>query len=94
MTVNEQITEAEERILEGITSLHEQLVEANKQAAERLQELRLPTPDAEPTIDPGDAVKHYYDFAGKLLDANRKFAEQVVATWTPVIQPASKKKAK
>lgn len=94
MTVTDQITEAEERILEGITSLHEQLVEANNQAAERLRELRLPTPDVEPTIDPGDAVKHYYDFAGKLLEANRKFAEQVVAAWTPAAPPASKRKAK
>jgi hypothetical protein len=93
MTVNEQITEAEERILEGITSLHEQLVEANAQAAERLAELRLPAPDVEPAVEPAAAVAHYYDFAGKLLDANRKFAEQVVTAWYPATKAAPKRSA-
>jgi hypothetical protein len=93
MTMTEQITEAEERILESITALHEQLVEANNQAAERLQELRVPTPAADLPIKPADAVAHYYDFAGKLLDANRKFAEQVVAAWYPAAKPASRRSA-
>ena len=89
-TMTEQLTEAEARILEGLATLHEQLVEVNEQAAERLQQLSVPTPEVEPLIEPADAIAHYYDFAGKVLEANRKFAEQVVKAWYPAPRPAKK----
>lgn len=83
MTANEQITDVEQKLLDGITTLHEQLLEANEQAAERLQEIQFPGAGVEPPIKPAEAVAHYYDFAGRLLDANRTFAEKLVATWYP-----------
>lgn len=89
MTMTEQITEVETRILDGLTSIHEQLIEANVQAAERIHELSIPAPDVDVAIEPAEAVANYYDFAGKILEANRTFAEQLVAAWAPA-KPAKK----
>jgi hypothetical protein len=93
-TMTKQLTEVEERILDGLTSLQDQLVEANTKAADRLHELSLPTPDVKPVIEPSEAVARYYDFAGKLMDANRKFAEQVVAAWYPATKTTKQAPAK
>ena len=88
-TMTEQITEVETRFLDGLTSIHEQLIEANAQAADRVHELSVPTPEVEIAIEPAEAVAHYFDFTTKLLEANRKFTEQLVATWYPA-KPAKK----
>lgn len=94
MTDNERLEEAEADFLEGLSNLHSQVIEANEQAAERLaelSELAPPAPDGLP--DPAEAVKRYYDFAAKLLEANRSFTEQIVAAWTPA-KPKRKPAAK
>lgn len=89
MNVTEQLTEVEDRFFEGLSDLQTQLVEANTKVADRIHEMELPSPDVEPVIDPADAVARYYDFAGKLMDANRKFVEQMVSVWYPA--PVAKK---
>ena len=89
MNVTEQLTEVEDRFVEGLSDLQTQLVEANTKVADRIHEMELPSPDVEPAIDPADAVARYYDFAGKLMDANRKFVEQTVSVWYPA--PVAKK---
>lgn len=92
MTDTEKLQEAESDFLEGLGNLHSQVIEANQQAAERLSELSEWAPPApEGLPDPSEAVKHYYDFAAKLLEANRAFSEQLVATWVPK-QPKPKGK--
>jgi hypothetical protein len=88
MNVTEQLTEVEDRFFEGLTNLQTQFVEANTKVADRIHDLDLPTPDVEPVIAPADAVARYYDFAGKLMDSNRKFVEQMISVWYPA--PAAK----
>lgn len=92
MNMNEQLTKVEDRFFEGLDDLQTQFVEANTKVADRIHELDIPTPDVEPVITPTDAVARYYDFAGKLMDANRKFVEQLVSVWYPA--PAKKTEAK
>jgi hypothetical protein len=91
MNVTEQLTEVEDRFFEGLSDLQTQLIEANTKVADRIQEMEIPSPDVEPVIAPADAVARYYDFAGKLMDANRKFVEQMVSVWYPA--PVAKKTA-
>ena len=88
MNMTEQLTKVEERFFEGLTDLQEQLIEANTKAADRIHEIDLPSPEIEPVIAPADAVARYYDFAGKLMEANRTFVEQLVSVWYPA--PAKK----
>ena len=89
MNVTEQLTEVEDRFFEGLTNLQTQLIEANTKVADRIHELDIPAPDVEPVIAPADAVARYYDFADKLMNANRKFVEQIVSVWYPA--PVAKK---
>ena len=89
MNLTEQLTEVEDRFFEGLTDLQTQLIEANTKVADRVHEMDIPAPDVEPVIAPADAVARYYDFAGKLMDANRKFVEQIVSVWYPA--PVAKK---
>ena len=89
MNVTEQLTEVEDRFFEGLSNLQTQFVEANTKVADRIHEIDIPTPEVEPIIAPADAVARYYDFAGKLMDTNRKFVEQLVSVWYPA--PAAKK---
>lgn len=91
MNMTEQLTKIEDRFFEGLTDLQTQLVEANTKVADRIHEMEIPAPEVEPVIAPADAVARYYDFAGKLMDANRKFVEQIVSVWYPA--PAAKKAA-
>ena len=91
MNVTEQLTEVEDRFFEGLSDLQTQLIEANTKVADRIQEMEIPSPDVEPVIAPVDAVARYYDFAGKLMDANRQFVEQMVSVWYPA--PVAKKTA-
>ena len=88
MNLTEQLTEVEDRFFEGLSDLQTQLIEANTKVADRIHEMELPAPDVEPVIAPVDAVARYYDFAGKLMDANRTFVEQIISVWYPA--PAAK----
>jgi 23S rRNA A2030 N6-methylase RlmJ len=83
MNITEQLTKVEDTVLEGLTTLQTQLVDVNTKVAERVQGVNLPIPEVEPVIPPAEAVARYYDFAGKVMTANRKFAEQVVSVWYP-----------
>ena len=89
MNLTEQLTEVEDRFFEGLSDLQTQLIEANTKVADRVHEMDIPSPDVEQVIVPADAVARYYDFAGKLMDANRKFVEQIVTVWYPA--PVAKK---
>ena len=89
MNLTEQLTEVEDRFFEGLSDLQTQLIEANTKVADRIHEMEIPAPEVEPVIAPADAVARYYDFAGKLMDANRTFVEQLVSVWYPA--PAAKK---
>jgi len=89
MNLTEQLTQVEDRFFEGLSDLQTQLIDANTKVADRIHEMDIPSPDVEQVIVPADAVARYYDFAGKLMDANRKFVEQIVSVWYPA--PVAKK---
>jgi len=91
MNITEQLTKVEDRFFEGLEDLQTQLIEANTKVADRIHEMEIPAPEIEPVIAPADAVARYYDFAGKLMETNRKFVEQIVSVWYPA--PTAKKTA-
>ena len=93
MNITEQLTKVEDRFFEGLEDLQTQLIEANTKVADRIHEMEIPAPEIEPVIAPADAVARYYDFAGKLMETNRKFAEQIVSVWYPA-KAATKTTAK
>lgn len=88
----DRLEEAETEVLDGLSSLHQQLIDANERAADQLAELREWGGSAPKALDPGAAVQRYYDFAGKLLEANRSFAEQIIAVWYPAKDTPKAKK--
>lgn len=92
MTVIERMDELETRFFESLTTIQGQAVEANAQAAERVGEFRTSAAapvDALPT--PAQLMSRYYDFAAKMLDTNRKFAEQMIGPWSDGAKTAAPK---
>lgn len=95
MTLKERIThqmdEAEARILDGMDSLEGRMVDMNARTADALHDVRVNTPDVELPFSPENAVARYYDFAGKVLESNRKFVQEIVKVWYPAPKKAAKK---
>ena len=83
MTMTEQITEIEDRFFEGLAAVHEQLIEANAQAASRIQDISEGAAKPVADFQPVEAIARYYEFTAKVLDANRQLTEQVIAAWYP-----------
>ena len=98
MAVMDQVTDLQERMLEGVVDAQSRIIDMNSQLVEAAGSLPsidlpmadlpladlpmaewLPKMDETPALD--QMVGNYFDFAGKLMDANRSFMEQLVATW-------------
>jgi hypothetical protein len=93
MAVMDQVIDLQERMLDGVADAQARILDLNVQLVEatgNLPSLDLPKADlpmAEwlPKMEDGLAVDqmvgNYFDFAGKLMDANRSFMEQLVTAW-------------
>src|ERR1700733_6149438 len=78
----------QEQILDTIRKSQEAVTDAIRTWAETVQSITpsLPTPPlADKLPKPGELVSDAYDFAERLLAAQRKFAEDVVAASAPVL---------
>lgn len=100
MTVMEQLIEAQERVLADVQSAQTRVVEANQRFADAASswapKVDLPGTDSLPSFDDlpkgEDLAATYFDFAGKVLEMNRAFVEQVIGVWTPAQpKPAARK---
>ena len=98
MTVLEQISGAQERVLTDVQTAQTRMVEMNQRfadAAEKfLPKVELPSTDSFPSVDDlpkrEELVSTYFDFAAKMMAANRTFVEQIVGVWAPAETKATK----
>ena len=78
----------QEQILDTIRKSQEAVTDAIRTWAETVQSITPSLPSA-PLADklpkPGELVSDAYDFAERLLAAQRKFAEDVIAASAPVL---------
>jgi hypothetical protein len=85
-------TTAQENALNAIETTKAYWLESFKAVAATTKRV-LPTmpqlPEMTPMIDPMEAVSTTYDFAEKLLAAQRSMVEEVVATLSPMPSSAS-----
>jgi len=80
--------EVQEQILDTIRKSQEAVTDAIRTWAETVQSITpsLPTPPlADKLPKPGELVSDAFDFAERLLAAQRKFAEDVIAASAPVL---------
>ena len=94
MSVAEQMTETQERILSEVESAQDRMIEMNQRIAEamttilpgeRYQLRSLPGMGELP--HPKELVDTYFDFAAKMTEANRSFYKEMLEIWAPE-QPA------
>lgn len=104
MTVMEQLKETQERVLADVEQAQNRVVEVNQRLADAagnwVPKVELPTPVSIPSLDDmprgPQLAATYFDFAGKVLELNRAFVEQIIGVWSPTDaeKPASKGKSK
>ena len=92
MTVMDKVIEFQDRMINDMQDAQGRIIDMNKRAWEaagnlpKLPAVNLPKaswmPEVEDAPKPEALVGNYFDFAGKLLAANREFAESVVGVWT------------
>lgn len=92
MSVIEQMTEAQDRVLRGMEAAQDQMIDMNRRAAEAMTNIlpegdRFSSPSL-PVVDslpkPDEFIDRYFDFTAKLAEANRSFYKEMVAVWAPV----------
>jgi hypothetical protein len=90
--IEQQIQKVQSQALETLTATQQRLLDVNVKVAEvvkdRVGAVKVPFAAALP--QPAEGIKMYFDFAGKVMAANRSFAERAVAAWT---QPTPAPKA-
>jgi hypothetical protein len=82
--------ELQDQILDTIRKSQEAVTDAIRTWAETVQSITPslpvpPMPFADKLPKPGELVGNAYDFAEKLLAAQRKFAEDVIAATAPAL---------
>lgn len=98
MTVMDKVIELQDRVLSDMQKMQTQIVDLNKKAFEAtasLPAIELPgwVPQVDDAPKPETVVGNGFDFAGKLLAANRDFSEAIVGVWTAE-RPVEKADAK
>jgi len=83
MAVIDTIREAQDRSIEELTNAQERLAELNERVAEGISGIvpRFENPFAEYLPSPSQVVESYFDFVGKLYEANKSFSQRVAAAW-------------
>jgi hypothetical protein len=96
-TVNEIARASQEQILATVKQSQEAVTEAVAAWAKAVEGLvpSLPAmPGAEELPKPQAVIENAFDFAQKLLDAQRDFSRKVLAAATPVIEKSATKPSK
>jgi hypothetical protein len=96
-TVNELARSSQEQILATVKQSQEAVVEAVAAWAKAVEGLTpsLPAmPGAEELPKPQAVIENAFDFAQKLLDAQRDFSRKVLAAATPVIEKSATQPSK
>jgi hypothetical protein len=88
MKVLDQINETQERVLSDLETAQARLVELNERFVETtrqwLPKVEMPTIDTDVELPKGkELVASYFEFADKMLAANRAFVESLVGVWAP-----------
>jgi hypothetical protein len=101
MTVMEQLSEAQDRVLQDVKTAQARVVEANERfietAGQWLPKVELPRADAVPAVElpkREELVASYFDFASRMLEANRTFVEQLFGVWNAQVKPAKATRAR
>jgi hypothetical protein len=83
MAFIDQIEKAQGQALNTLTEGQQRALEVNGRMADvlkgRVPQAKFPFAGVLPT--PSEGIKLYFDFAGKVMAKNRKFAEQFVDAW-------------
>lgn len=98
MTATDQITDVQERVLDGFESAQARILEMNTNLADAVNGVidtegfrvrRLPGMGELPPAS--ELIDRYYDFATRLAEINRAFYKEMVRTWTVAeVKPAAK----
>jgi hypothetical protein len=101
MTVMEQLSEAQDRVIEDVKTAQARVVEANERfietAGQWMPKVELPSAETISVELPKreDLVASYFDFASRMLEANRTFVEQLLGVWnTPQAKPVKTTRAR
>ncbi len=102
MSAMEQMTEAQDRVLRGMESAQEQVIEMNRRVAEAMTNM-LPDGDrfsapSLPGVDnmprPDELIDRYFDFTAKMAEANRAFYKEMVSVWSSAFDEQASGSAK
>ena len=97
MNATDTMIDVEAQVLDGLSNLHTQIIDANQSAYDRFNNVleSVPKMPEMPDMAGAESVKRSYEFAGKVLTAQRDFVEQMVSVWCPGASAgATKTKAK
>ena len=85
MDATDTMIDVEAQVLDVLSNLHTQIIDANRSAYNRFNDLleSLPKTPEMPHMAGAESVKRSYEFAGKVLTAQRGFVEQMVSVWYP-----------
>lgn len=102
MSVMDQMTEAQDRVLRRMESAQERVIEMNRRIAEAMTNV-LPDGDrfsapSLPGVDdlpkPDELIDRYYDFTAKMSEANRTFYKEMVSVWSDAFDDETEKSSK
>ena len=90
-TITDTVASVNESTLKAITTVHDQILSANREAAALLAKAPaapswVPTP--EPVVEVDQLVQQAYAFQAKTLEANKALTLALVDVWSP--KPAAK----
>jgi hypothetical protein len=85
MNATNTMIDVEAQVIDGLSNLHTQIIDANQSAYDRFNSLleSVPKMPEMPHMASAESVKRSYEFAGKVLTAQRGFVEQMVSVWYP-----------
>ena len=96
-TLNEATRSAQDQFLGTVRQSQQAVIDAVAAWAQAVKEITPavpPVPNAEGLPKPGEVIENAFDFAQKLLDAQRDFAENVIKAASPVLDKPAPGKAK
>lgn len=96
MSVADQMTEAQDRMLSGMEAAQTRMIEMNQRIAEALSPMislgsRFQVPGMDEMPKPEELVDRYFDFTAKMAEANRAYYKELVDIWSGPAEEADEK---